>query len=177
MKIAFVLLVVMQEYSKLINKFFQNRINRKLIVILLLVYTSIANAAVTEIEKLDFGTLAVLSNDSVSEITINLDNQITFTNHIRVLLPGHRGEYLLSAYEPFKELFISANIVQTETSSTAAPSQQFTLLSLSSVSAITTDLNGDATVFVGGKIASSGNAVGIYYDTAYTVIFELSINF
>tara|TARA_R110002167_G_scaffold333039_2_gene540053 strand:- start:322 stop:807 length:486 start_codon:yes stop_codon:yes gene_type:complete len=161
----------------LTNKYFQNPINCKLIVILLLLFTSIANAAVTEVEKLDFGTLAVLRNDSVSEITINLDNQITFTNHIRVLVPGHRGEYLLSSYEPFKELFISANIVQTETSSPAAPSQQFTLISLSSVPTITTDLNGDATVFVGGTIASSGNAVGIYYDTAYTVIFELSINF
>ena len=134
-------------------------------------------AAVTEVEELAFGTLAILKNNVASQITINTNNQINFTNHIRVLVPGHRGEYLLSAYAPFTELFTSANILLTETSSSAPPSEQFTLTSLDTAPSVTTDANGTATVYIGGTIQTSGNASGTYYDTPYFVTFELAINF
>jgi spore coat protein U-like protein len=147
------------------------------LIVLLFLSSSCGYAAVSEVNNLSFGTIAVLKNDIVSEISIDTNSQITITNHIRVLSPGQRAEYFLSAYPAFTQLFTSANILASETFSPAPSSEQFTLTSLTTAPSVTTDGAGTATVFVGGTLATSGDGVGQYFDTDYTVDFELTINF
>lgn len=134
-------------------------------------------AAFTALNELSFGTVAVLNNGTESEITINVDNQYNVTNHLRVLTPGQRGEYVLSAYPPFTQLFISANVTLTETSSAVGSSEQFTLTSLTTAPSVTTDAAGTATIFVGGTLRTSGDGSGQYFDTDYSVKFDISINY
>lgn len=136
-----------------------------------------AVAAFSTIHDLSFGTVAVLNNTSSSEITITLNNQYSVTNHLRVLRPGHRGEYLLSAYPPYTQLFVSANITLTQTASSAGSSEQFTLTSLTTAPSVTTDAAGIATIFVGGTLRTSGSGSGQYFDTSYSVNFDISINY
>jgi hypothetical protein len=133
--------------------------------------------AITSVSDLSFGTIAVLKNDGVSEIRISTTNQTFLTNHIRVLVPGQRAEYLISGYPAFTQLFTSANITNTETFSPAPSSEQFTLSALDVVPSVTTDASGNATIFVGGTLQTSGTGSGQYYDTDYTVFFELTVNF
>ena len=136
-----------------------------------------AHAAFSVVNKLSFGTVAILNNSTPSEITIHLNNQYTITNHIRVLRPGQRGEYLLSAYPPYTQLFVSANITFTQTASTVGSSEQFTLTSLTTAPSVTTDAAGTATIYVGGTLQTSGSGAGQYFDTDYSVSFDISINY
>jgi hypothetical protein len=133
-------------------------------------------AAVTIINNLDFGTIAVVNNTTTSDLTININNSITLTNHIRVLTPGQRGEYLLSSYPAYTQLFTTVSVLQAQTSSPAPGSEQFTLVEVTTASSVTTSNSGTATVLVGGTFRTSG-ASGHYNDTPYTATLQLNVNY
>jgi hypothetical protein len=139
--------------------------------------SQVINAAVLTVDDLSFGTIAVVNNNSPSEISISSSGTSTITNHIRIILPGHRGEYVLSSYPAFTKLFTTVSVVAAQTTSTAPGSEQFTLVSVETPVSVTTDINGTATVFVGGTLRTSGNTGGQYYDTLYTASLELSVNY
>jgi len=143
-----------------------------------LLFSSLAFAGITVIDKLNFGTIAVLDNTTPSDITINsITNQIIITNGIRVLIPGNRAEFLLTDYPTYTQVFTSANIVIAETSSPTPPSEQFTLINLETVPSVMIDGTGFASVFVGGTLRTSGSGTGQYFDAVYTATYELEVNF
>jgi hypothetical protein len=143
---------------------------------LLLLYSSISYATVTPINELSFGTIVVRDNSSVGQISISSNNQISFTNELRVLDFGGRGEYFISDYPAFTQVFIAATILASDTSSPAPSSQQFTLSSLTTEPSVTTNASGEATFFVGGVLETSG-VNGFYYDTDYSVVYQITVNF
>ena len=142
-----------------------------------LFFFSCAFAGTTVIDTLSFGTIAVLDNSSTSEITVTSTNNISCTNHIRILIPGHRGEFLLTSYPTYTPVFTTATVLVAETSSPAPTSAQFTLVNLETASSVTTDGTGFASVYVGGTIQTSGNASSQYFDSDYTATYELTFNF
>jgi hypothetical protein len=148
----------------------------KLSLLILTLNPSISNATITPIHELSFGTIVVIDHSSVSQISTGIDNQISFTNSLRVLTPGQRGEYFISDYPAFTQVFISTTILASNTNSPAPSSQQFRLSSLNTEPSITTNALGEATVYVGGVLQTTG-LNGLYYDTDYSVIYQLTVNF
>jgi hypothetical protein len=146
------------------------------ILLLSLLITPCSIAAVTIVNELHFGTIAVVNNSTTSDISIQLNNSILLTNHMRVLIPGQRGEYLLSSYPAFTRLFTTVSVVQSETTSLAPGSQQFTLVAVTTAASVTTSGSGTATVIVGGTLRTSG-AGGQYNDTPYTATLDLDVNY
>ena len=155
--------------------FFFNRIS---LLVILFILSSLSIAGVTTIEKLNFGTLAIVDNTTPSDITINsATNQIIITNGFRVLLPGNRAEFLLTNYPNYTPVFTTATILVAETTSLTPPSEQFTLINIESTPSTTTNGTGLATIYVGGTLRSSGSGTGQYFDAIYTATYELEINF
>jgi hypothetical protein len=149
----------------------------KFLLLLILLTAHSSQADITTVEPLSFGTIVVQGNSSVSEISIDTKNKLTKTNYIRILNLGQRGEYFLSDFPAFTQLFTSANITSSETASSVGSSQQFTLSALTTAPSVTTDGDGTATIFVGGTLQTSGSGIGQYFDTGYTVSFELTVDF
>lgn len=152
-------------------------IKLKYSILILSVFSVFSYSAVSDVSELSFGTIAVLNNDVVSEISISTTNQINITNSIRVLSPGQRGEYFLSSFPAHTQLFTAANIIITTTYSVAPASEQFTLSALFIEPSVTTDALGTATIYIGGTLQTSGTGSGQYYDTLYDIDFELTINY
>jgi hypothetical protein len=138
---------------------------------------SLVLAGTTVVDTLSFGTVAVLDNASASEITVSLTNQVSGTNYIRILIPGHRAEFLLTSYPTHTTVFTTVNVLVAETSSPATESAQFTLVNLETAPSVTTDGTGFATVYVGGTLQTSGSGSGQYFDSTYTATYELDLNF
>jgi hypothetical protein len=156
-------------------KFRRLLINKQFSLMLMLI-SSVSYATITPINDLSFGTIVVLDNNSIGQISIGVDNQINFTNQLRVLNSGQRGEYFISDYPAFTQIFISTTILASNTNSPAPSSEQFTLSALSTEPSIYTNASGEGTVFVGGVLQTSGVG-GLYYDTGYSVIYRLTVNF
>ena len=153
------------------------RFINKAVSLSLLLYVPFSFSGITTIEALSFGTIAVLNNDSTSDITISPANNITITNQIRILVPGTRGEFLLTNYPAHIQVSITANIVAAETVSATPPSEQFTLINIDTAPSVTTDGTGIANIYVGGTLRTSGSGSGQYFDSTYTATYELDINF
>lgn len=149
---------------------------KKFILLVPLLSIPLSNAAVATNNELSFGTIAVINNDSTSDISINTSGTITITNHFRVIIPGQRGEYVLSSYPTFTQLFTTVSVVQSQTTSPAPGSEQFTLVEVNTAPSVSTSGSGTATVFVGGTFRTSG-AGGQYNDTMYSASFNLDVNF
>ena len=158
----------------------KSQINTLLISTILisqLFFFSLAFAGTTVIETLSFGTVAVLDNSSTSEVTVTSTNTVSCTNHIRILIPGHRAEFLLTSYPTYTTVFTTVNILSAETTSPATASEQFTLINLEIAPSVTTDGTGFASVYVGGTLRTSGSGSGQYFDSSYTATYELNLNF
>jgi len=139
---------------------------------------SLSMAGVTTIDKLNFGTLAIVDNATTSDISINsATNQILITNGFRILVPGNRAEFLLTSYPNYTTVYTTATVLVAETTTLTPPSEQFTLISVESTPSAVTDGTGLATIYVGGTLRSSGSGSGQYLDAVYTATYELNINF
>ena len=144
----------------------------------LLVLSNVSIAGVTTIEKLNFGTLAIVDNTVQSDISISsATNQISITNGFRVLVPGNRAEFLLTSNPNYTPVYTTATVLVAETTSLTPPSEQFTLINVESTPSATTDGTGLATIYVGGTLRSSGSGTGQYFDATYTATYKLDINF
>ena len=144
----------------------------------LFVFSNVSNAGVTIIDKLDFGSLAIVDNTTTSDISISsATNQIIISNGFRILMPGTRGEFLLTGYPNYTPVYTTASVLVAETSSLTPPSEQFTLIAIESTPSVTTDGTGLATFYVGGTLRSSGSGSGQYFDAVYTATYKVDINF
>lgn len=135
------------------------------------------SSAVTIVDKLSFGTIAILDNTTTSDITVAVDGKTTVTNHIRIIELGQPAHFILSSFPAYTQLFTTANILIAETTSTAPVSQQFTLINLTTAPSVVTNGTGIAEAFIGGTFRTSGSGVGQYVDSLYTANIELSISY
>ncbi len=124
--------------------------------------TFIAPAAcaqeLTQIQPLSFGTLAISNNASSRFITVDPNNNVTSDSYIVTGIDPVRGEYLLENQDPSRALDIDisdgnltlndsgvGNFMTIDTYTTNNPS---------------TDAGGNATIFIGGTLRTSGNGSG-----------------
>lgn len=136
-------------------------------------------AANTILSPLDFGTIVVMNNDSIGQVTIEIDGDIIISGPISVLTPGQPAQIRFSNLTAYTLLNISSNIVTATTTIPSGTSEQFTLTNIDTPTTVTTDQLGTAIVEVGGTIQTSGVGIGAgeYLDTTYSASFEVIINF
>ncbi|WDD99258.1 DUF4402 domain-containing protein [Thalassomonas actiniarum] len=144
----------------------------------ILFFTLPAQATVTLIEDLSFGTIVVSDNSVVSDIIISRAGQTSIVNHIRVIEPGHPAEFALTDLPGNLEVFTSAVITQATTSNPppAPATEQFTISSPDIVASVTTNGSGFALVRVGATLSTSGNG-GNYVDVQYQGTLQVTFNY
>jgi len=139
--------------------------------------SSYAFAAITQVDKLSFGTIVVLDNTATSEITVDVEGRVILTNQIRVIDLGHPAYFILSDYTIYTQLFTVASVLNAETASYNNNSQQFTLINVTTAPSVTTNATGMAEVIIGGTLQTSGNGINQYYDDTYTATIQLTVSY
>ncbi|MCP4320539.1 MAG: DUF4402 domain-containing protein [Alteromonadales bacterium] len=162
---------------QLIKQLLQLKIQSLLMALTITFVSFTSLAAVTVVDKLSFGTIAILDNNTSSDITIHTNGKTTITNHIRIIDAGKPGYFILSSFPGYTQLFTTANILVAKTSSNPPTSEQFTLINLTTAPSVYTNGTGIAEVYIGGTFRTSGSGTGQYYDTLYTASIELSISY
>lgn len=133
-----------------------------------------AKADFTIDSPLNFGEIAIRSNNSVSTVTVYRNGAYQSTNHIFIITPGSPGVFTLSNIAPYSNVNLSADVP----ASSAMPypnSAQFTLTAVDLPSAINTGASGSAQFKMGGTLSTSGNPANNYYTGANYLIY-ININ-
>ncbi len=131
-------------------------------------------AASSEIQPLDFGTIAITSNAAVSTITYPYSGAPPSINgNIVFLSRGHRGIYQLSAFPSYTPLII--NVVGDSLTAGGLGSSEPLSLSAFSYPTLTTDANGEALLYLGATLSTSGSGAP-YIDAPYLGNITITIN-
>jgi hypothetical protein len=150
-----------------------------ILITIFISYSDQVNADSTLLEPLSFGTIVVRNNDSVGNITIAPDGDISLTGPLSILTPGQPAQFRFSNLPSYTKLNVTANVVQATTTLSSGVSEQFTLSDITTLPSVTTDALGTAIVLVGGTLGTSGIGVGAgdYLDTTYSAYFRVTVNF
>ena len=129
-------------------------------------HTASSQPLIEELERLNFGTLAISANTSVSRFTLpqtgnnaQIEGQFVFVN------AGSPGSYRLSGFPAFTPLSVTLN----DATLTVAEVGISEILAVDNYDASqpTTDAQGNAEVSVGARLNTSGNG-NAYEDASYT---------
>lgn len=145
---------------------------------LLLLFLSAPVAADFSIDApLNFGQIAIRSNNSVSTVTVYRNGAYQSTNHIFILQPGSPGVFTLSGMTPYTNINLSADVP----ASSAMPypqTAQFSLTAVDLASAINTGPSGTVQFKMGGTLSTSGNPAENYYSGAnYLIYVNINLNY
>ncbi|BFM06715.1 hypothetical protein [Halioxenophilus aromaticivorans] len=140
---------------------------------LLAVYAPTSFSDELEIVPLSFGRFVIGDNNSVSTLTIRHDGRRqSSTNKMYPLETGTAGEYFLSNLPPFTPLIIN---VTGQDLSTNGFGERL-LISNITHNQVTTDSNGEGTLFVGATLSTSGNGTP-YVSAVFDSIISIDISF
>lgn len=139
---------------------------------------------ITEVNQLYFGTFGISDNDSVSAITVTPDNDTFSDPAIISDQPGQRGEYTLTGFPPNVSFYLGVEVTNppaeggivlaNPTDGTMGGAEVFTLdtLEIADGGVLQTDGAGDAVLYIGGTLRTSGNGLrypGGNYSGTYTI--------
>lgn len=154
---------------------------------LICAYENTAGAAdMVQIQSLYFGQFAYVDNSVPRTIVIAPDDTVTYDDDIiEGNIPARRGEYQLTDFPPNMMIHTGVTVptpptdggvTLTNSSGITLPaSESFTLSNFTTNEPIT-DGNGDATLYIGATLTTSGN--GQNYDTgSYTGTYDITFYF
>ena len=150
----------------------------KLLITALLLSLSLPIAADFSIDApLNFGEIAIRSNNSVSTVTVRRDGSYYSTNHIFIITPGSPGVFTLSGMTPYTNVNLSADVPAS--SAMAYPNTaQFSLTAIDLPSSINTGAAGNVQFKMGGTLSTSGNPANSYYSGAnYLIYVNLNLDY
>ncbi len=133
-----------------------------------------AAQAITESQRLDFGSFALSSNVASSTLSVPSDGgPVVPTGNIHIIQPGNRGIYQLTGFPPNTALTIT--VVPTAISTVVNPllNESFTVISIDSAPFVMSNGVGSVTIYVGATLSSSGNG-NTYIDSAYNATFDIT---
>jgi len=149
----------------------------KRLIFLLLVISPplIADFAVDS--PLNFGEIAVRSNDIVSTVSITRNSTQQSTNHIFVLTPGSPGVFTLTDLPPFTVANLSVDLPAV--SAMGYPdTAQFEITAVDIPTSVNLGPSGSAQFKMGGTLSTSGNPATNYYSgAAYLIFINLNIDY
>ncbi|RGP39473.1 DUF4402 domain-containing protein [Colwellia ponticola] len=124
---------------------------------------------VTLIKPLSFGTIVLKDNSASHQYTITFAGNVHVDPAFILITPGHPAEFLISEFTPHTLLNLNVFTVDNNTQiagESHPTSSQFTINNHhTAASTVTTNALGEASVFVGATLTSSGT--GFYVDTTY----------
>jgi hypothetical protein len=146
-------------------------------VFVLLILPSTSGAEVFELQALDFGTIAIISNDSVSSLTIDKFGNTIVSPSLRIVEPPSSGRFLIDNLAPNTGIRITMSHNAT-TMTPLTTSQEFFTFSLTDYSDyLVADGNGEAELFVGGTISTSGSGNLNFAQTDYRINYRVTFLF
>lgn len=124
---------------------------------------------VTLIKPLSFGTIVLKDNNASHQYTISFAGDVVVDPAFILITAGHPAEFFISEFTPHTLLNINFFVADTTTQfagESHPTSSQFTIDNHhSAVPTVTTNALGEASVFVGATLTSSGS--GFYVDSTY----------
>lgn len=143
---------------------------------------------ITQNRALNFGSFAVSGNDAPSTLQITPENTVIAGSGIIVGQNGERGEYTLTGLPPNVSFFLGVEvpnspseggvILEDPTPASVGAGPSFTLegLTISNGGVMQSDAMGDAILYIGGTLRSSGNGQR-YQGGVYVGTYTLRINY
>lgn len=133
-----------------------------------------ARAYLNDVVNLSFGSFALINNDTPQTIVVPPAGSAVFgVNVIEGPTPPVAGEYFLEDLTP--NTLLDVTIADTTLSRFGGGSPLFTITDFTT-NTPTTDGNGDATLFVGATLTTSGS--GAHYESGnYTGTMDITIIF
>ena len=147
-----------------------NIFKKRIIVTLALVGLTLIGSAetlraqeLTQIQGISFGAFAILDNSAPRSITVAPNNNVTGDPNIAIATDPTRGEYLLTNQDPSRALDISVSVGSLTLNDSGGHSMTVDTFTDNNPS---TDVNGDATVYIGATLTTSGSGT-VYNDGSY----------
>ncbi len=122
---------------------------------------------ITQIKQLDFGIIALRNNDKIYNYQMNPDGSRKYDPNIVVIEQGHPAEFLLSGFQAGSYLHISTSLPEgaNDLSHGGNAGSRFTIKQLNVKPWVRTNAKGEARVWIGATLATSGK--GHYLDAKY----------
>ena len=122
---------------------------------------------ITQVKPLDFGVIALRNNDNIYNYQINPDGSRKYDSNIVVIEQGHPAEFLLSGFQAGSYLHISTSLPDSANSLSHGGNSgsRFTIKQLNVKPWVRTNAKGEARVWIGATLATSGT--GNYLDAKY----------
>lgn len=144
---------------------------------LLIVISSNVLAGVEQEQALNFGRLVVLSNQQVESFAIDRTGNINYSDVFRVIEPPERGRFRVFDLPSNTPFTISSVILQNRLTSTSPNVEFFDFVSLDHLNLVVTDELGEANIWVGGQISTSGQGSVNFGDLPLLANYRITIDF
>jgi hypothetical protein len=129
-----------------------------------------------EVSPLNLGRVAVIKNDTQGTLTVDRFDNVSYSEHFRIILPGLAGVYRLSGAPPNTGFFFSASARSASFSANLGV-ETFIIESLHYDNYDVSDDLGNLYLKIGATIRTSGNGPLIYSDAPYSTIIDVTYNF
>jgi hypothetical protein len=139
--------------------------------------TSISWAQIVEEIPISFGTIALVHNDSVGSLSIDIFDNLSVDNNFRVITPGNFGVFNISGLPANSALPVQVNITNSTMNPGRAFDESFTFSVSSYDQTARADASGNATIRVGGTITTSGTGNRNFEQATYESQIRITINF
>lgn len=137
--------------------------------------TAFSQPLIEELQRLNFGTLAVSNNTSISRFTYpHTDRSLRFEGQFVLIARGTPGRYRFSDFPAFTSLSVSLNVSSLTTGVSGFP-ESLTVDSYD-FNEVTTDAQGEAELSLGARLNTSGNG-DAYVDAPYSGITTLRVDY
>ena len=146
-----------------------------LIVSILWANIAAAQPLIEELQRLNFGTLAISDNSSVSRLTFpRTGRNIAIEGNFALIIAGSPGQYRFSGFPASTSLDISLDVTSLTTGASGFP-ESLTVDSYD-FDDVTTDSQGEAELFLGARLNTSGNG-DAYVDAPYSGTSTLRVEY
>lgn len=143
----------------------------------LIFFTNFACGQLVELRPLNFGQLAITSNDSANQLSMDYLGNLAFDPPIRIITRGEPGLFVASGFVGNVQLFITTAIQNTVMDPGVVSGEYMQLTALDSPVSVFTETDGTAEVPIGGTIATSGSGEMSFAEATYVSTIRVTINF
>ncbi|MFC4699872.1 hypothetical protein ACFO4O_06870 [Glaciecola siphonariae] len=149
----------------------------KSLCVLFLLLPTVVHAQLVEVRSVDFGEIAIVSNNSVQSIRMDYLGNINTDSSIRILRRGTPGLFRASGFAGNVQLFITSNILNSTMNPGVVSGEYPNLSTLNVPPSVFTRSDGTADIPVGGTVSTSGNGSLTFADAVYSSNIQITIDF
>lgn len=145
--------------------------------LLILLFSNTVQSQLVELRPLNFGQLAITSNDSANQLSMDYLGNLAFDPPIRIITRGEPGLFVASGFAGNVQLFVTTAIQNTVMNPGLVSGEYMQLIALDVPASVFTQPDGTAEIPVGGTISTSGSGSTTFADATYVSTIRVTINF